>query len=216
MGKKKQKKEKEKKITLPQEEYDQVVKKAAERDEYFNKFLKSCADFDNFRKRFERERTELIKFATGEILLKIIPVVDNLDRAVSSLDKAKDPALTVKGIQLIQAQLHDLLGVNGVKKIETKDQIFDPRLHEAVETVEADDLPEHTVLEEIQPGYILNNRVIKHAFVKVSKKTEDSDQRESRAQAREEQKTEDREQKTEDGEEKTEEKAQDEHRESKQ
>ncbi|MEA3560825.1 MAG: nucleotide exchange factor GrpE [Candidatus Omnitrophota bacterium] len=180
---------KEKKVALSQQEYDAVIKKSAERDEYFNKFLKSCADFDNFRKRFERERIEFIKFATEEILLKIIPIVDNLNRAVCSLDgnNAKDFASIMKGVQLIQAQFHDLLSVNGVKKIETKNQMFDPRLHEAVEIVEADDLPEHTVLEEIQPGYTLNGKVIKHVFVKVSKKktqmnTDEKDTDEHRAQ----------------------------------
>ncbi|MEA3328736.1 MAG: nucleotide exchange factor GrpE [Candidatus Omnitrophota bacterium] len=177
MGKKKQKKEKEEKITLSQGEYDQFVKKAVERDEYFNKFLKSCADFDNFRKRFERERIELIKFATEEILLKVIPIVDNLNRAACSLNNAKDYASIAKGIQLIQAQFHDLLSVNGVKKIEAKKQIFNPHFHEAVETVENNDLPEHTILEETQPGYTLNGRVIKHSFVKVSKKKTDTDEK---------------------------------------
>jgi molecular chaperone GrpE len=163
-------KKKEKKVTLPQSAYEEIVKKANERDEYFNKFLKAYADFDNFRKRSELQRAELIKFATEEVLLKIIPIVDNLDRAMGSLNNAGESQSVIKGIKLIQAQFHDLLSVNGVRRIETKDQIFNPQFHEAAESIEMDDLPEHTILEEIQPGYTLNGKVIKHAFVKVSKK----------------------------------------------
>ena len=166
------KKKKEKKIALSQEELVELIKKAGERDEYFNKSLMAHADLDNARKRFERERGGIVKFAAEQILLKMIPVAENLDRAVDSAANAKDADSILKGLQMIQAQLHDLLSVNGVSKIETKDQSFNPLFHEAVEVVESNDSPENTILGELQPGYTLNGKVIKHAFVKVSKKKE--------------------------------------------
>ena len=170
------KKKKEKKTAVPQGELVELTKKAAERDEYFNKSLMAHADLDNARKRLERERGEIVKFAAEQILLKMIPLVENLDRAVDSAANARDTNSILKGIQMIQAQFHDLLSVNGVAKIETKGQSFNPLFHEAVEIVESNDSPENTILEEFQPGYTLNGKVIKHAFVKVSKKKEKEEQ----------------------------------------
>jgi len=170
------KKKKEKKAAVSQEELAELIKKAGERDEYFNKSLMAHADLDNARKRFERERGEIVKFSAEQILLKMIPVAENLDRAVDSAANAKEGDSILKGLQMIQAQLHDLLSVNGVRKIETKGQSFNPLFHEAVEVVESNDSPENTILEELQPGYTLNGKVIKHAFVKVSKKKEKEEQ----------------------------------------
>jgi len=170
------KKKKEKKTAVSQEELAELIKKAGERDEYFNKSLMAHADLDNARKRFERERGEIIKFAAEQILLKMIPIAENLDRAVDSAANTKDTDSILKGLQMIQAQLHDLLSVNGVIKIETKGQSFDPLFHEAVEVAESNDSPENTILGELQPGYTLNGKVIKHAFVKVSKKKEKEEQ----------------------------------------
>ncbi len=168
------KKKKEKKTAISQEKLAELIRKAGERDEYFNKSLMAHADLDNARKRLERERGEIVKFATEQILLEMIPAVENLDRAVDSAAGAENNNSILKGLQMIQAQFHDLLNVSGVKKIETKGHLFNPLLHEAVEIVESNNLPENTILEELQPGYTLNSKVIKHAFVRVSKKKEES------------------------------------------
>ncbi len=176
MAKRMSKKKKEEKTAVSQGELVELVKKAAERDEYFNKSLMAHADLDNARKRLERERGEIVKFAAEQILLKMIALVENLDRAVDSATNAKDTNSILKGLQMIQAQFHDLLSVNGVRKIETKGQSFNPLFHEAVEVVESNDSPENTILEELQPGYTLTGKVIKHAFVRVSRKKEKEEQ----------------------------------------
>jgi molecular chaperone GrpE len=128
-----------------------------------------AADFENARKRQATERDELTKFAAERVMLNLLPVIDNFDRALQAARAATDVATVTQGVDMIYRQLQDLLTKTGVAPIEATGQTFDPNLHEAVQRVPADESqPDNTVVEEFQRGYLLNGKVIRHALVKVA------------------------------------------------
>ena len=145
------------------EEKDTICK------EYLNHLIRLKAEFENYKKRVEKERQEYIKFANIQLIFQILPVLDNLKLALESIKLSKNTEL-VYGMEMISKSLEDILVENGLSRIETKGKIFDPHMHEAVEFVESDEFPENTILEETKEGYVLNGKVIRPAKVKISKK----------------------------------------------
>lgn len=139
-----------------------------ERDDYRDRWLRKTAEFDNYRKRVERERREQADQAVVNLLRELLFVVDDFDRALRVEPGDRDASYR-KGIELIHAKLHDLLRKRGVKPIEALGEIFDPNLHQAV-TQEAS--PEHRegeVIGELQRGYLMGDRLLRPAMVKVAK-----------------------------------------------
>jgi molecular chaperone GrpE len=158
-------------VTLSKQEYDELSKAAGQKDEYWDKLLRQQAEFDNIRKRQEKERNEFIKYANENLIVQLLEVLDNLERLVSMAEEHKqDFESFLKGVEIILAHLYELLKKYGVKPIETKDKMFDPLYHEALMTVESDSAKENKIIEELQKGYILDNRVIRTSKVKVAKK----------------------------------------------
>jgi molecular chaperone GrpE len=157
-------------ITIPEAEYSQLKEDAKKANEHWDRLLRLQADFDNVRKRFEKDKQDFTKFANEGIILELLIILDDLERTIE-LAQSKEQASPVflKGIEMILAHLYDLLKAHGVKPIEAEGKIFDPNFHEALMQVENKDLPEHTVVEELQKGYLLNDRVIRTSKVKVSK-----------------------------------------------
>ncbi|MFH1678649.1 MAG: nucleotide exchange factor GrpE [Candidatus Omnitrophota bacterium] len=177
----------EKTVLLNEEEYNQLRQEAEKSKENLERVLRLQADFDNVRKRLEREKQEFVRFANEELIVELLNVVDDLERALElAQTKHEDFSAFLKGVEMILAHLYDLLKKHGLAPIEAKEKMFDPNYHEALLKLETDDFPEDTVVEELQKGYLLNGRLIRTTKVKVAK-----------------QKTEDKEQKTEDGEQKT-------------
>ena len=127
--------------------------------------LRSRADFENFRKRSEKEKTEYFKYALTGTMRDLLPVVDNLERALAHDDGTIE---FHKGIELIHKQFLDLLLKYGVKPVGDTNVPFDPAVHEAVMREEAPDVPPNTVTEVFQKGYLLNDRLVRPAMVKVS------------------------------------------------
>lgn len=123
------------------------------------------ANFENYRKQQEKRIEEIRAFASKDILLQLLPLLDNLNLALKN--SHCNPAEFVKGIELIYSQLFDILENNGVKPILTEKQTFDPCYHEALMKVESE-LPVNTIVEEWQKGFTLHNKVIRHAKVKIS------------------------------------------------
>jgi len=119
----------------------------------------------------EKDKQEFVKFANEGIIIELLNILDDLERTVDLADSntADWPAF-LKGVEMILAHLYDMLKVHGIKPIEAQGKIFDPHFHEALMQTENKDLPEHTVVEELQKGYLLNDRVIRTSKVKVSKK----------------------------------------------
>ncbi|MFH1440788.1 MAG: nucleotide exchange factor GrpE [Candidatus Omnitrophota bacterium] len=164
-------KEEKKDILISEAEYLRLKESADKAEEYEDKILRLHADFDNLRKRVEREKLEFIKFANEGVLLELLNILDDLERTIDLAEsKHQDLPVFLKGVEMILAHLYDLLKTNGIKPIEAQGKVFDPHMHEALMQAENDDLPEHTVVEELQKGYFLNDRVIRTSKVKVSKK----------------------------------------------
>jgi len=161
----------EKAVTLKESEYLKLKEDAQKAGENWDKLLRLQADFENTRKRLEKEKQDFFKFANEGIILELLNILDDLERAVElAQEKHQDQAAFLKGVEMILAHVYGLLKNNGVKPIEAKGKLFDPHCHEALMQAENKDLPEHTVIEELQKGYLLNDRVIRTAKVKVSKK----------------------------------------------
>lgn len=133
--------------------------------DYRDRYLRAVADFDNFRKRSEREKADFFKYAVASVLKDILPVLDNFDRA---LDHAAEGDEFHKGVLLIYKQLFDVLQKNGLKAIDETGVHFDPNIHEAVIREEDDSLPNHTVAAVLQKGYFLHDRLLRPALVKVA------------------------------------------------
>ncbi len=132
--------------------------------------LRLRADFENIKKRLEKDKVEAIKFANERLLIDILPIVDNLDRAMASLSEGHDPEKVKQGLEIAQKELHEVLEDYGVKVLQSVGEEFDPKFHEAVATVESADAKDGQVVDEIQRGYTLNGRLIRPSRVRIAKK----------------------------------------------
>ena len=134
-------------------------------DEKDNKLKRLQADFDNFRRRTNKERVEIGDVVTQELLKSLLPIVDNFDRAMAT--EQQDGAAFQKGVEMIYTQLHETLKNAGLELIDTAGQKFDPNFHQAVMRVENPDLEDDTIAQELQKGYIVKGRVIRPSMVQV-------------------------------------------------
>lgn len=161
----------QKQVTIPETEYAQLKDSAAKANENWDRLLRLQADFENARKRWEKDRCELVKYASEDLISNLLNVVDDIERSIElSRDKHEDMTALLKGLEMILSHLYDLLRKNGVTAMDAKNKPFDPHYHEALMQSDNEHLPENTVLEEIQKGYLLNNRVLRTAKVQVSRK----------------------------------------------
>ena len=170
--KEEQEPQEDKTVTLKEAEYLKLKEDALQLSDCKERMLRLQADFENTRKRLEKEKQEFVKFANEGIILELLNILDDLERTVElEHGEAKDIAVFLKGVEMILAHLYEMLKEYGVRPIETEGKLFDPHFHEALMQAENKDLPEHSILEELQKGYMLNDRVIRTAKVKVSKKS---------------------------------------------
>ena len=130
-----------------------------------DRYLRTLADFENFRKRNEREKADFFKYALANVMKDLLPVLDNFDRA---LDHAEEGDDFHKGVLLIYKQLFDLLQKHGLRPVEEAGVHFDPNIHEAVMREEDSTVPNHTVTAILQRGYFLHDRLLRPAMVKVA------------------------------------------------
>jgi molecular chaperone GrpE len=147
---------------------------AREAQELKDRYLRQLADLENTRKRLQRDQEQLTKFAAEGVIRELLPILDSLDQALVAVDRQSDAEAVVKGVHLIHRQLLGLLHKQGVVRIPTVGEPFDPHRHEAVAEVEADGATPESVVEEVQVGYTYHGKVIRPAIVKVAKgKTSD-------------------------------------------
>jgi molecular chaperone GrpE len=137
-------------------------------DEFKDRWIRTTADFDNFRKRVQKEKTDLLKYGNETLIKEMLPVLDNFDRALTHVPQGVDPSF-IQGIQLIYSQLIGALERFGLTSETSKGKPFDPNVHEAMSHKEDPSSPPHTVLEEHQKMYFLNKKLIRPALVTVSK-----------------------------------------------
>ena len=139
-----------------------------QRDDYYERLLRKTAEFDNYRKRTERERLQLSEAAAADLLTELLPLVDDMERALK-VDGAADAGAVRKGVELIHRQLLEILRKRGVKPIEALGADFDPHFHNAVAHEPAEGRRDGEVIEEFRRGYMLGDRLLRPAMVKVAK-----------------------------------------------
>ena len=172
MNKAKHEKEDEKEQVAPAETVSQDPAEA-KYQECHEQLLRMKADFENTRKRLERDKMDAIKFANERLLVEILPIVDNLDRAMTSLSEGHDPEKVKQGLKIAQEEVHKVLELHGVEVVKSVGNDFDPKFHEAVAVVESTDAKDGLIMDEVQRGYLLNGRLIRPSRVRIAqKKTE--------------------------------------------
>ena len=150
---------------IPMVEYERVK---AERDQFFDRLARLQAEFENARKRETRERAEFRDFAVSNAVEQFLPVLDNFQLALN----AKGSAEQLRGgVELIVKQMEDALKSVGVQPVETVGAQFDPRFHEALGSVDTDDVPDQQVVEEIRRGYRIKEKLVRPALVRVASNT---------------------------------------------
>jgi molecular chaperone GrpE len=132
-------------------------------------WLRTAADFDNFRKRTRKELDDARKSGREDLLRALLPVFDNLERALQSAQRASDVKAVADGLTMVQRQFVDALGREGIQRVPTVGHAFDPGVHEAIQQVETSDHAPGTVLAEVQPGYTQGERLVRAAMVVVAK-----------------------------------------------
>ena len=141
---------------------------ARQRDEYYDLLLRKTAEFDNYRKRTDRERRELAEYAAADLLGELLPVVDDLERALAAPADESSAEAYRAGVELIHKQMLDLLAKRGVSPIEAVGQPFDPNFHQAVAREVSEPERDGLVIDEFRRGYMLGNRLLRAAMVKVA------------------------------------------------
>ena len=142
--------------------------RAQERDQFLNLLQRTQADFDNYRKRIQREREQESRYLHSNFAADVLPVLDNLERALQAGRQAGETGPLVQGVGMVQNQLIDLLRRHGVKPIEALGKAFDPNLHQAVMQRPSAEYPPHTVTDVLEQGFTIHDRVLRPARVVVS------------------------------------------------
>lgn len=144
---------------------DTILLQKEQLEEQEDRLKRLMAEFDNFKKRSSKEREGLYNSLVSDIFSSLLPVIDNLEKAVQA--KTEDEAYK-QGVELVLKQFKDVLSANGVQEIETVGQVFDPELHEAVASVQDESLGEKIIKEEYRKGYKIGSKVIRHSMVVVA------------------------------------------------
>ncbi|MBH5318153.1 nucleotide exchange factor GrpE [Paenibacillus sp. GSMTC-2017] len=145
--------------------YEELVKQVEEQQQ---RYLRAQADFDNFRRRTLKEKEELGQYASMKLIGQLLPIVDNFERAIAASSANNDFESLAKGVDMIFRQLSQTLEQEGLKPMEVVGEPFNPEFHQAIMQVESDEHEEGIVVEEVQKGYILKDKVLRPAMVKVS------------------------------------------------
>jgi molecular chaperone GrpE len=144
----------------------ELQKLKAERDSLLDRLARAQAEFENARRRAAKEQQDFRDYAAADAIKSLLPVIDSFERA---LQVKSDPGDFRSGVELIYKQLQDALAKLGVRAVPAKGEPFDPHVHEAIEMVETSDAADHEVIEELQRGYKMKDRLLRPAMVKVAK-----------------------------------------------
>ncbi|HDZ77489.1 MAG TPA: nucleotide exchange factor GrpE [Candidatus Omnitrophica bacterium] len=158
-------------VTIARSEYDSLKQDRDKASQHWNRLVNAQAEFENVTKRMEREKQDFVKFANESLIFDLLTILDDLERSLelTQQKEEKTPGF-LKGIELILGHLYEMLKKRGLSPIEAEGKSFDPEYHEALLHIDTNDLPEHTIVEELQRGYLLNGKVLRTAKVKISKK----------------------------------------------
>jgi len=145
----------------------QLEEQKARADDYYNRLARVQADYENYRRRTRQEKEEFYKYASEQLIVALLPVLDNFGRALAAEGQSIENFKS--GVEMIYRQLQDVLHAEGLAPVPAVGEQFDPVKHEAVLQAESDEHPDNTVIEELQRGYYLKEKVIRPAMVKVAK-----------------------------------------------
>lgn len=161
--------EMEETITILKSEYEALKAKFDEKNSFQDKYLRAHAEFENARKRMDKDKTDLLKYANECFVLDFLPIIDSLEISEKHIKEAKDFKAVQEGVDMIHVLIQKFLKDIGVEKIKTVGEKFDPNFHEAVETVDLKDKEEDTIVEELKPGYTFKGKLLRPASVKIIK-----------------------------------------------
>jgi len=162
-------------VTSPAEEksteerlFEELLQRQEEARKNYDLYLRALAEVENTKKRSQRDREEYLKYAGTTLIKKLLPIIDDLHRALEVSRTSRDLDALSKGIEMTVRSLDEMLKAEGVKAIESVGQPFDPQYHQALSVEPSEVHPENTVIEQLQTGYVLHDRVIRPSLVKVS------------------------------------------------
>lgn len=162
------------------EEYNELLKKVEELEkeieENKDKLLRKAAEFENYKRRTENDQLNLLKYTGENLIVKLLPAVDDFERSMQHMDSAKDVKSIKEGLQLVYNKMMKILEDQGVKKIEAVGKPFDVEYHEALLQRKDESVPPHTVLDELEKGYMYKDKVVRHSKVIVSEETAEETQ----------------------------------------
>jgi molecular chaperone GrpE len=147
---------------------DELAKAREEAEQLRDRLLRTTAEFDNYRKRVDRERRDMAERAAESVLADLLPIIDDLERALAAADAGESAEGYRRGVELIHRQLLDLITRRGVTPIETVGQMFDPHLHQSVSSAPSSQHRDGEIIEELRRGYRLGERLLRPAMVKVA------------------------------------------------
>jgi len=157
-------------------EYKQVKEKNTQLEnqiqELKDKYLRIAAEFDNYKKRVEREKKEIFQYGMENFILQLLPYDEIFEKVLVQMEKNKSFESIHEGIVMLKKEFTNLLTSLGIKRIETKEKEFDPNFHEVSSVIETSEVPEGKIVEEERPGYLLYDKVLRPAFVKIAKHVE--------------------------------------------
>ncbi len=156
-------------ITISKKEFETLKTKSEERDGFYDQYLRAHAEFENAKKRMEKEKIDFLRYANERLVFEFLPILDNLEIAERHIKEAKDFKAVQEGVDIIQAQIQKFLKDIGIEKIETVGKKFDPHLHEAIEVEESPDKDDGLIVAELKPGYNFNGKLLRPASVKIVK-----------------------------------------------
>jgi len=141
-------------------------------EEAKDKYLRLQAEFQNYKKRQEKQRKDLIKYSHGEVIKDVLPIIDNFERAIESSKDDKNAESLLEGIEMIKNSFDEFLDKNKVEVVDTVGEKFDTKYHHAVMKEDTEEYEHNEIMQELQKGYILEGKVIRHAMVKVASNKE--------------------------------------------
>lgn len=148
---------------------DELAEEKKETAKWKDSYMRKIAEFENIKKRMQREKEDFVKYASEKLVVKVLEAVDNLERAIDSSKKNQDFESLVKGVEMTLNQMHKLLKDEGVEPLESEGKEFDPYQHHAMMQEENVEFEHNTVIQELQKGYKMKDKVIRPALVKVAK-----------------------------------------------
>ena len=160
----------EESVTIPRKEYDALIASCKEREAIEDKYLRTHAEFENARRRIEKEKIDFLKYANEGIILELLPILDNLEIAERHIKEAKDFKAVQEGVDMIQMQIQKFVKDIGLERVKAVGEKFDPHLHEAIEVDQETDKEDNLIVGELKAGYKLNGRLLRPAMVKIVKK----------------------------------------------